>query len=211
MGPLRHQMDAKLPSQAGPQDLIRLPGQTRVSPEEYKEFLQLGHGDIFELNPDRSVMGLPWHDGTFQPEFEGRLICAHLQSRLTDQPRADALHHMSIKIAGRYHDAPRGQNELCSAQLHRRLSLNCDTWPGRHHIKESAQHQQLHHACSAPARHQVLRCRAQLQCSWHLTPGAEGPVNLCTWGVCSLIRHPRPWSVPCRAVSSCATHLAAGW
>ena len=55
MGPMRHQMDAKLPSQAGPQDLIRLPGQTRVSPEEYKEFLQLGHGDIFELNPDRSV------------------------------------------------------------------------------------------------------------------------------------------------------------
>ena len=55
MGPMRHQMDAKLPSQAGPQDLIRLPGQTRVSPEEYKEFLQLGHGDIFELDPDRSV------------------------------------------------------------------------------------------------------------------------------------------------------------
>lgn len=57
MGPMRHQMDAKLPSQAGPQDLIRLPGQTRVSPEEYKEFLQLGHGDIFELDPDRSVSG----------------------------------------------------------------------------------------------------------------------------------------------------------
>ena len=55
VGPMRLQMEAKLPSQAGPQDLIRLPGQTRVSPEEYKEFLQLGHGNIFELDPDRSV------------------------------------------------------------------------------------------------------------------------------------------------------------
>lgn len=42
-----------LPSQAGPSQLIRLPGQTRVSPEEYKEFLGLGHGDVFDLDPDR--------------------------------------------------------------------------------------------------------------------------------------------------------------
>ncbi len=42
-----------LPSQAGEHQLIRLPGQTRVSPEEYKEFLGLGHGDVFDLDPDR--------------------------------------------------------------------------------------------------------------------------------------------------------------
>ena len=42
-----------LPSQAGDSQLIRLPGQTRVSPEEYKEFLGLGHGDVFDLDPDR--------------------------------------------------------------------------------------------------------------------------------------------------------------
>ena len=31
---------------------VRLPGQTRVTPEEYKEFLGLGHGDIFHLDID---------------------------------------------------------------------------------------------------------------------------------------------------------------
>ena len=48
-----------LPSQAGDSQLIRLPGQTRVSPEEYKEFLGLGHGDVFDLDPDRSDSHFP--------------------------------------------------------------------------------------------------------------------------------------------------------
>ena len=44
-----------LPSQAsGPGQRIRLPGQTRVTPEEYREFLGLGHGDIFNLEIDWS-------------------------------------------------------------------------------------------------------------------------------------------------------------
>jgi len=34
---------------------VRLPGQTRVTPEEYKEFLCLGHGDVFHLDIDRSA------------------------------------------------------------------------------------------------------------------------------------------------------------
>ena len=42
-----------LPSQAKPGQLIRLPGQTRVAPEEYREFLALGHGGIFDVDLDR--------------------------------------------------------------------------------------------------------------------------------------------------------------
>jgi 15-cis-phytoene desaturase len=38
---------------AGPDKPIKLPKQNRVSPEEYKEFLSLGHGDIFDLDLDR--------------------------------------------------------------------------------------------------------------------------------------------------------------
>lgn len=41
-----------LPSLAGPGQRIRLPGQTRVMADEYKEFLGLGHGEIFALDPD---------------------------------------------------------------------------------------------------------------------------------------------------------------
>ena len=55
----RHVLDAGvgdgepvLPSEAGPGQRIRLPGQTKVTTEEYKEFLGLGHGDIFDLDPD---------------------------------------------------------------------------------------------------------------------------------------------------------------
>ncbi len=44
-----------LPSEAGPGQRIRLPGQTKVTTEEYKEFLGLGHGDIFDLDPDMCV------------------------------------------------------------------------------------------------------------------------------------------------------------
>ena len=51
----RDEGNAVLPSQAGDTQLIRLPGQTRVSPEEYKEFLGLGHGDVFDLDPDRQA------------------------------------------------------------------------------------------------------------------------------------------------------------
>lgn len=37
---------------------MRLPGQTRVTPEEYKEFLSLGHGDIFLLDIDKCAFPL---------------------------------------------------------------------------------------------------------------------------------------------------------
>lgn len=39
--------------------LLTLPVQTRVSPEEYREFLALGHGEIFNLDLD-SVVDAPW-------------------------------------------------------------------------------------------------------------------------------------------------------
>ena len=32
---------------------IKLPRQTRVTPEEYKEFLALGHGEIFDIDLDK--------------------------------------------------------------------------------------------------------------------------------------------------------------
>ena len=50
-----------LPSMARPGQRIRLPGQTRVMHDEYKEFLNLGHGDIFDLDPDLCVLCSPPH------------------------------------------------------------------------------------------------------------------------------------------------------
>jgi hypothetical protein len=47
-----------LPSQAKPNQWIRLPGQTRVAEAEYKEFLGLGHGEIFDLDIDRWALHL---------------------------------------------------------------------------------------------------------------------------------------------------------
>jgi len=41
-----------LPSQARPGQRVRLPGQSRVTQEEYREFLSLGHGEIFNLPID---------------------------------------------------------------------------------------------------------------------------------------------------------------
>ena len=51
--------DAVFPSQWRPGVGMKLPGQTRVSPEEYKEFLALGHGDIFDIELDW-VVEPPW-------------------------------------------------------------------------------------------------------------------------------------------------------
>lgn len=51
--------DAVFPSQWHPGLPMKLPGQTRVSPEEYKEFLNLGHGDIFDVDLD-AVIEAPW-------------------------------------------------------------------------------------------------------------------------------------------------------
>ena len=47
-------MDAPpaLPSMAQPGQRIRLPGQARVDPAEYREFLMLGHGGVFDLDVD---------------------------------------------------------------------------------------------------------------------------------------------------------------
>lgn len=55
VGPGRNEevANAVLPSQAAPGKKVRLPGQTRVSAEEYREFLGLGHGEIFNLDIDR--------------------------------------------------------------------------------------------------------------------------------------------------------------
>lgn len=47
---------AAFPMAAKPKQPIKLPGQTRVTPEEYREFLSLGHGHIFDLDIDRSAL-----------------------------------------------------------------------------------------------------------------------------------------------------------
>lgn len=47
---------AAFPMAAKPGQPIKLPGQTRVTPEEYREFLSLGHGHIFDLDIDRSAL-----------------------------------------------------------------------------------------------------------------------------------------------------------
>jgi hypothetical protein len=46
---------AKFPSLAEPNEWVKLPRQRHVDPEEYKEFLKLGFGDIFDLNLDKVV------------------------------------------------------------------------------------------------------------------------------------------------------------
>lgn len=50
-------MEVVFPSEYGPGKAIKLPRQTRVQPEEYKEFLALGHGDIFDIDLDRYGLG----------------------------------------------------------------------------------------------------------------------------------------------------------
>ncbi len=51
---------AVLPSQATrPGQPLRLPGQTRVTPEEYREFRELGHGEIFNLEVDACAPARP--------------------------------------------------------------------------------------------------------------------------------------------------------
>lgn len=47
------------PESAGPRQAIKLPGQTRVTPEEYSEFTTLGQGGVYELDLDR-VVDAPW-------------------------------------------------------------------------------------------------------------------------------------------------------
>lgn len=52
-------MPPALPQQAQAGQKIRLPGQSRVAPEEYREFLVLGHGGVFDLEVDKCGLGLP--------------------------------------------------------------------------------------------------------------------------------------------------------
>lgn len=49
----RADLEPAWPSKAAPDQAVKLPGQTRVTPDEYKEFLALGHGEIFNLELDR--------------------------------------------------------------------------------------------------------------------------------------------------------------
>ena len=67
------EVGGKFPKEAGPQDAIKLPGQTRVDPEEYREFLDLGHGGIFHLDIDRYLALLAGPPLPFQkmPDMPG--------------------------------------------------------------------------------------------------------------------------------------------
>ena len=44
-----------LAQDAGPQDWIKIPWHFKVDPPEYKSFMDLGFGDIFELDMDRVI------------------------------------------------------------------------------------------------------------------------------------------------------------
>lgn len=50
--PMDPDLPPALPSRARPGQRIRLPGQSRVTPEEYREFLSLGHGEVYNLDLD---------------------------------------------------------------------------------------------------------------------------------------------------------------
>jgi hypothetical protein len=41
------------PEAAKPGQMIKLPGQTRVTPDEYHEFITLGQGGVYELDLER--------------------------------------------------------------------------------------------------------------------------------------------------------------
>jgi hypothetical protein len=59
---------------------VKLPRQTRVTPEEYREFISLGHGEIFNVDLDRYREG-----GAGQHQAWGAIL-AHrvlLYTRLT--------------------------------------------------------------------------------------------------------------------------------
>jgi len=58
--------EAAFPTQAAPGQWLKLPKQTRVTPEEYREFLSLGHGEIFTLDLDR-VIDAPWRAPNANP------------------------------------------------------------------------------------------------------------------------------------------------
>lgn len=47
--------DAAFPSAAADKQPIKLPRQHNVDKEEYREFLNLGHGEIFNLDLERWV------------------------------------------------------------------------------------------------------------------------------------------------------------
>ena len=44
------------PEAAKPGQMIKLPGQTRVTPDEYHEFITLGQGGVYELDLERCVL-----------------------------------------------------------------------------------------------------------------------------------------------------------
>lgn len=75
-----------LPSEAPPGQRIRLPGQTKVTTEEYKEFLGLGHGDIFDLDPDLCAPVSGTHTGTVQ--------------YLHASPSGNTPHHVAYCVTG---------------------------------------------------------------------------------------------------------------
>lgn len=53
-------MDAAFPTFAAPNQPIKLPRQHNVDKEEYREFLNLGHGEIFGLDLDRCACVRVW-------------------------------------------------------------------------------------------------------------------------------------------------------
>lgn len=74
------------PAEARPDQAIKLPGHIRVGNDEYREFLALGHGDIFDLDMDRCVA---WR------ERQGvcSVVCGGLARKAGGRPAAQ---HMAL-------------------------------------------------------------------------------------------------------------------
>ena len=69
-------LEPEFPTRAAPDQALKLPGQTRVTPDEYKEFLGLGHGEIFNLDLDRyaswilyPIRHARWHCSVVDPPW----------------------------------------------------------------------------------------------------------------------------------------------
>ena len=72
--------------------LLRLPGQTRVAPEEYKSFLDLGHGKLFNLDID-AAEEKPW----MEPGIEADVYFNYGLNHETWRDYCRAVHQATIE------------------------------------------------------------------------------------------------------------------
>ena len=116
--------DAVFPSQWHPGLPMKLPGQTRVSPEEYREFLNLGHGDIFDVDLD-AVIEAPWNLPGIDPsdffnygmnektyrEYQGRIKQFRIEYTMKSQIQTLDQARMAVGASAPVREAPEDDAE----------------------------------------------------------------------------------------------------